>query len=77
MSDKMQRLVNKINRADIPFETLTNPGSAEVKIMEMHQYHVVAILNTETGVLTMKEYSYNFHELSNLDKLIHVINSGI
>lgn len=77
MTDKMQRLVNKINRADIPFETLTNRESAEVKIMEMHQYHVVAILNTGTGVLTMKEYSYDFHELSNLDKLIHVISSGI
>ena len=76
MTDKMQRLVNKINRADIPFETLTNPGSDEVKIMEMHQYHVVAILNTGTGSLTMKEHSYDFYELSNLDKLIHVISSG-
>lgn len=78
MTDKMERLVNKINRARIKYVTLINPDKPDmVKILNERTLVPVAELNVDTGELVMLEHHYMMADLHDLEKLVQIIGEGL
>ena len=75
MTDKMEKLLNKINRARINYVTMVSPNDKPdvVKIMNERTLVPIAELNTDTGELLMAEHHYDLADLVDLQKLIKII----
>ena len=75
MTDKMEKLLNKINRARINYVTMVSPNNKPdmVKILNERTFVPIAELNTATGELLMLEHHYGLADLVDLQKLIKII----
>ena len=75
MTDKMEKLLNKIYRARINYVTMVSPNNKPdmVKILNERTLVPIAELNTATGELLMLEHHYGLADLADLQKLIKII----
>lgn len=75
MTDKMEKLLNKINRARINYVTMVSPNNKPdmVKILNERTLLPIAELNTATGELLMLEHHYGLADLVDLQKLIKIV----
>lgn len=75
MTDKMEKLLNKINRARINYVTMVSPNNKPdmVKILNERTFVPIAELNTATGELLMLEHHYGLADLVDLQKLIKIV----
>lgn len=75
MTDKMEKLLIKINRARINYVTMVSPNNKPdmVKILKERTLVPIAELNTATGELLMLEYHYGLADLVDLQKLIKIV----
>lgn len=75
MTDKMENLLIKINRAGINYVTMVSPNNKPdmVKILNKRTLVPIAEFNTATGELLILEHHYGFVDLADLQKLIKII----
>lgn len=75
MTDKMEKLLIKINRAGINYVTMVSPNNKPdmVKILNKRTLVPIAEFNTATGELLMLEHHYGLADLVDLQKLIKII----
>ena len=75
MTDKMEKLLIKINRARINYVTMVSPNNKPdmVKILKERTLVPIVELNTATGELLMLEHHYGLADLVDLQKLIKIV----
>ena len=75
MTDKMENLLIKINRAGINYVTMVSPNNKPdmVKILNKRTLVPIAEFNTATGELLMLEHHYGLADLVDLQKLIKIV----
>lgn len=80
MSNKMQKLLNKINRSRIKYVTMVNMSNLNddwIKILDRNKMIIIAKLNVRTGELDMLDHRYNVADLDDLQKLINIIATEV
>ena len=80
MSNKMQKLLNKINGSRIKYVTMVNMSNVNddwIKILDQNKMIDIAKLNIRTGELEMLDYRYNAADLDDLQKLINIIATEV
>lgn len=80
MSNKMQKLLNKINGSRIKYVTMVNMSNFNddwIKILDRNKMIIIAKLNVRTGELELVDHRYNAADLDNLQKLIKIIATEV
>ena len=78
MSNKVQRLLNKINRSRLGFSTMVNVTNGDqIKIVNDQTMVTVALLNTKTGAVTMLNHVYNYDHLKAIGKLLELLSENL
>lgn len=80
MSNKMQKLLNKINGARIKYVTMVNMSNFNddwIKVLDQNKMITIANLNICTGELELLEHRYNAADLDDLQKLIKIIATEV
>lgn len=80
MSNKMQKLLNKINGSRIKYATMVDMSNLNydwIEILDQNKMITVAKLNIRTGELEMLDHRYNAADLDDLQKLINIISTEV
>lgn len=80
MSNKMQKLLNKINGSRIKYATMVNMSNLNddwINILDQTKMIDIAKLNIRTGELEMLDHRYNAADLDDLQKLINIIATEV
>lgn len=80
MSNKMQKLLNKINRSRIKYVTMVNMSNLNddwIKILDRNKMIIIAKLNVRTGELDLVDHCYNAADLDDLQKLLKIIATEV
>lgn len=80
MSNKMQKLLNKINGSRIKYATMVDMSNLNydwIEILDQNKMITVAKLNIRTGELEMLDHRYNAADLDDLQKLIKIISTEV
>ena len=80
MSNKMQKLLNKINGSRIKYVTMVDMSNVNddwIKILDQNKMIDIAKLNIRTGELEMLDHRYNAADLDDLHQLIKIIATEV